>query len=246
MHGRLKKVPDITTSFWAIKILTTAMGEAVSDYLVATITPMLAVGMAAVGLAVALYIQFSSKVYTPWKYWLSVSMVAVFGTMAADTLHVALHVPYIVSASLFAVALVCIFTVWYQKEKTVSIHSITSVKREVFYWLTVMATFALGTATGDLTASTFKLGYLVSGIVFIVLIALPLFAYYKLRLKEVVGFWIAYILTRPLGASFADWFGKSHQAGGLGLGDGLVSVVLIAVIIILVWYQSRKKRDILT
>jgi uncharacterized membrane-anchored protein len=240
MTSKPKKVPDITASFWTIKILTTAMGEALSDYLVATINPALAVLMAAIGLVIALYIQFSSKMYTPWKYWLTVSMVAVFGTMAADTLHVAFGVPYSVSATLFAVALLCIFTLWYRKEKTLSIHSITSPRREVFYWLTVMATFALGTAVGDLTASTFKLGYLISGILFAVLILIPLFAYYKLKLKEVVAFWIAYILTRPLGASFADWFGKSHQVGGIGLGDGLVSIILILLITILVSYRSRK------
>jgi uncharacterized membrane-anchored protein len=241
MSKNLKKVPNVTNSFWVIKILTTALGEALSDYAVNVINPIYAVTAGAVGLAIALIVQLSSKEYKPWKYWLTVSMVAIFGTMAADVVHIGLGVPYAVSSIVFAVALACIFVLWYRKEKTLSIHSITSMRREIFYWLTVGATFALGTATGDLTAYTLKLGYLVSGILFAVLILLPLFAYYKLKLREVVAFWIAYILTRPLGASFADWFGKSPQLGGVGLGDLLVSAILILFIVFFVIYAARRK-----
>jgi uncharacterized membrane-anchored protein len=236
-----KKVPDITKSFWGLKILSTAMGEALSDFLVNTLSPVLAVFLGTIGLAVALYIQLSAKQYTAWKYWLTVSMVAIFGTMAADVLHIALGIAYIVSTITFAIALAIIFGLWYRKERTLSIHSIMSTRREIFYWLTVGATFALGTATGDLTASTLKLGYLVSGILFFVLILIPFIAYFKLKMREVVAFWIAYILTRPLGASFADWLGKSHSVGGIGLGDGFVAAVLIVAIIALVTYSSKKR-----
>jgi uncharacterized membrane-anchored protein len=218
------------------------MGEAISDYVVASINPIFAVGLGALGLGIALYIQFSSKVYTPWKYWLAVSMVAVFGTMAADVVHIGLGVPYIYSSIFFAVVLTIVFITWYKKEKTLSIHSITTIRREIFYWLAVISTFALGTATGDLTASTLRLGYFVSVLVFLVLILVPLVAYFTFGLREVIAFWVAYILTRPLGASFADWFGKSRSVGGLGVGDGVVGLVLIIAIIVLVLYTSRQKK----
>jgi uncharacterized membrane-anchored protein len=239
-----KKVPDLSIHFWIIKILSTAMGEALSDFLVHTIDPVIAVGLGAVGLVIALVIQFSSKTYQPWKYWLTVSMVAVFGTMAADVLHIGLGIPYIVSTLFFGLALAGIFIVWYKKEKTLSIHSIYTVRREVFYWLTVMATFALGTATGDMTAYTLGLGYLASGLLFILLFAVPAVLYFVFKLNEVVMFWIAYILTRPLGASFADWFGVPRELGGLDFGRGWVSLSLIVVIVALVIYASFAKNDI--
>lgn len=240
----LKKVPDLSPYFWIIKILSTAMGEALSDFLVHTIDPIIAVGLGTVGLAVALFIQFSSKDYRPWKYWLTVSMVAIFGTMAADVLHTGLGIPYIASTIFFAVALAAIFFVWYKKEKTLSIHSISTARREVFYWLTVIATFALGTATGDMTANTLGLGYLASGLLFAVLILLPAIAYFRFKASEVVTFWIAYILTRPLGASFADWFGVPRDLGGLDLGRGWVSLILSLLIAIFVIYLSATKRDV--
>lgn len=214
------------------------MGEALSDFLVHTIDPVIAVMIGAVGLIIALIIQFSSESYRPWKYWLTVSMVAVFGTMAADVLHVGLGVPYIASTAFFALALAGIFIAWYRTEKTLSIHSVYTIRREVFYWLTVMATFALGTATGDMTAYTLGLGYLASGVIFTGAIAVPAILYFKFKLNEVVAFWIAYILTRPLGASFADWFGVPHSLGGLDFGRGWVSLILIIAIICLVTYIS--------
>ena len=243
--ARLKKVPDLSAYFWTIKILSTAMGEALSDFLVHTIDPVIAVMIGAAGLAIALIIQFSSKSYQPWKYWLTVSMVAVFGTMAADVLHVGLGVPYIVSTIFFAVALTAIFIIWYRTEKTLSIHSVYTTRREIFYWMSVMATFALGTATGDMTAYTVGIGYLASGLLFIGAIIIPAILYFKFKLNEVAMFWTAYILTRPLGASFADWFGVPRSLGGLDLGRGWVSLVLIIAIVCLVIYishiQPRKK-----
>jgi uncharacterized membrane-anchored protein len=243
LASRTRKVPEITGFFWTLKILSTAMGEALSDFLVNAISPVVAVSLGAIGLVIALFIQLSAKTYKPWKYWLTVSMVAIFGTMAADVLHVGLGVPYIASTLLFGILLVCVFSAWYKKEKTLSIHSITSVRRESFYWLTVITTFALGTATGDLSATTFGLGYLASGILFTILILVPLFIYIRFRMKEVIVFWIAYILTRPLGASFADWFGKPVSSGGIGFGSGAIGIVLVLLMIILVVYVSLNKRE---
>jgi uncharacterized membrane-anchored protein len=241
--GRARKVPEITVYFWIIKILTTAMGEATSDFLVKRLVPELAVALGAAGLLIALALQFSVSRYIAWVYWLAVVMVAVFGTMAADVLHVGLGIPYLVSTTFFAVALAIVFAIWYATEKTLSIHSIFTRRREAFYWATVLTTFALGTAAGDMTASTMHLGYLASGMVFAVLIIVPAAAYWRLGLNEVAAFWLAYILTRPLGASFADWFGKPHSIGGLGLGDGHVSLGLTLVIIGFVGYLSLTRKD---
>ena len=242
--NKTKKVPDLSVHFWVIKILSTAMGEALSDFLVHTIDPVIAVLIGAVGLTIALIIQFTSKSYKPWKYWLTVSMVAIFGTMAADVLHIGLGVPYLVSTIFFGIALAAVFVVWYKTEKSLSIHSIYTIRREIFYWLTVMTTFALGTATGDMTAHTLGLGFLASGILFTVLFAIPAILYFVFKLNEVVLFWIAYILTRPLGASFADWFGVPHDMGGLDFGRGWVSLVFIVMIVGMVIYTSLIKNDL--
>jgi uncharacterized membrane-anchored protein len=234
----LKKVPEITLIFWATKLLTTAMGEATSDFLVAKINPYVAVSIGGLALLTALCLQFVARRYVSWRYWLSVSMVAVFGTMAADGLHVQLGVPYAVSTALFAVILGILFVLWHRSEGTLSIHSITTPRREVFYWLTVLATFALGTAAGDLSASTLGLGYLSSGFLFMGLIAIPALGYWLFGLNEILAFWLAYILTRPLGASFADWMSKSRAVGGLGWGDGRVAISLTIIIIVCVIYMS--------
>ncbi|HUZ71245.1 MAG TPA: hypothetical protein VMU65_16185 [Candidatus Saccharimonadales bacterium] len=228
---RHRKVPEVTPAFWTTKVLTTGMGEATSDYLVHQILPVVAVALGAVGLGAALALQFAARRYNPWIYWLAVALVAIFGTMAADFLHIELRIAYVVSTVFFAIALAAVFAVWYGVERTLSIHTINSPRREAFYWLTVMTTFALGTAAGDMTATTLHLGYFVSGILFTALIAVPAIAHRWLGLNAVVSFWFAYILTRPLGASFADWLGVSHQRGGLSWGTGAVSIgaaILIA------------------
>ena len=237
----LRKVPEVTIYFWIVKLLTTAMGESTSDYLVFHINPYIAVVFGFVGLAIALVLQLMVRRYVAWIYWLAVVMVAIFGTMAADVLHVVLGVPYLVSSVFFALVLAVIFAIWYASEKTLSIHSITTLRRELFYWATIMATFALGTALGDLTAATFHLGYFASGILFAVLFALPFLASRRPGF-EVLTFWIAYIMTRPLGASFADWFGKP-VLGGLGLGDEKVSLVLTVLIIGFVAYLTVTRKD---
>jgi uncharacterized membrane-anchored protein len=239
----LRKVPEITVYFWIIKLLTTAMGESTSDYLVYQINPYIAVALGACGLIVALALQFSVCRYVAWVYWLAVLMVAIFGTMAADVLHVELGIPYLVSTVFFALALAVILSTWYAIEKTLSIHSINTCRRELFYWATVLATFALGTAAGDMTASTIGLGYFPSAILFAVIIAVPAVGYWRFSLNAILGFWFAYIITRPLGASLADWLGKSHRLSGLNLGDGLVSFALAILIIGLVWYMTVSGKD---
>ena len=240
----MRKVPEIIVYFWIIKLLTTAMGEVTSDYLVRHLDPIIAVALGGIGLAAALILQFVVRRYVAWIYWLAVAMVAVFGTMAADVLHIGFGIPYLVSTTFFLVSLAIIFVAWYIAEKTLSIHSIYTFRRELFYWATVMATFALGTAAGDMTASTFGLGYFASGVLFAGLIALPALAYWLFGLNEILAFWLAYILTRPLGASFADWAGKSSDLGGLGLGTGQVSLCLTILIIGFVGYLTVTRKDI--
>lgn len=237
------KVPArITATFWAIKLLSTAMGEAISDGLVHGINQYLAVIVGFLAFAVAMTLQLRARRYDPWIYWLAVAMVAVFGTMAADVLHIGLHVPYAVSSVAYLVALAVIFVAWHRSEGTVSIHSIDRPRREVFYWLTVLATFALGTAVGDLTAIPLGLGYLASGLMFIGLFALPGIAYGLGRANEVVAFWVAYVLTRPLGASFADYLGFARSDGGLGLGHLPAAVIFGVPIVALVAYQAAAPR----
>lgn len=240
----LRKVPEVTLFFWIIKLFTTALGESTSDYLVHTLDPVIAVGIGAIGFVIAIILQFWVRKYVPWIYWLAVTMVAIFGTMAADVVHIVLGVPYFVSTIFFAIALAIIFFIWYKTEKTLSIHSILTPQRELFYWLTVIATFALGTAAGDMTAITLNLGYLTSGILFTVLFGIPLIAYILFGVDEVLTFWAAYIFTRPLGASFADWFGRTREMGGVGFGTGQTSIVLIILIILFVGYLTWTRLDI--
>ena len=232
----------ITEWFWVIKILTTAMGEATSDYLVHRYNPYAVVIGGFLVFVVSLAVQLKLSRYSPWIYWQAVLMVAVFGTMAADVLHIQFGVPYIASAAALAVALAVIFVAWHASEGTLSIHSIYTLRRELFYWAAVLATFAMGTATGDLTAYTANLGFLTSGVLFAILFALPAIAYRFFNLNAILAFWIAYVLTRPLGASFADWLGKSHRAGGIALGDGPVTAVLFVAIVGFVAYVARAER----
>jgi len=238
IQSTLSKVPEITALFWITKILTTGMGETASDYLAHALGSIPAVALGGIGLVVALLLQFSTKRYIPWIYWLTVVMVSVFGTMAADVLHVGLGIPYLVSTSFFICALAAIFYAWHKSEKSLSIHTITNVRREAFYWMTVLTTFALGTAMGDMTATTLHLGYFSSGILFAVLIAVPALLRWKFKISEIFTFWFAYIVTRPLGASFSDWASVSTARGGLGWGTGPVTLVLSIFIVIFVAYLS--------
>lgn len=237
----LRKVPEVTVAFWIAKVLTTGMGEATSDFLVHQLAPIVAVAIGAVGLTISLVVQFGARRYNAWIYWLAVAMVAIFGTMAADFVHIELHVPYAVSTGFFVVVLAAVFIVWYRTEHTLSIHSIDNPRREAFYWLTVMATFALGTAAGDMTATTLHLGYFVSGVAFSILIAVPAVAHRWFGLNAIVAFWFAYIVTRPLGASFADWLGVSHARGGLNWGTGGVSIGMAILIAGVVAYLAARE-----
>jgi uncharacterized membrane-anchored protein len=231
------KVPQITLLFWVAKVLTTGMGETASDYLVTTIDPVLAVAAAFVVLVALLVLQLTRRRYVPTVYWATVAMVSVFGTMAADVVHVELGVPYAVSTAAFAVMLAVVFVVWWLVERDLSIHAITTRRRELFYWATVLVTFALGTAAGDWTATVLGLGYLASGIVFLACIAVPAIAYGVFRAAPIVTFWAAYVITRPLGASFADWIGVSPERGGLGLGTGPITLILLAGLVLAVTFM---------
>jgi len=233
------KVPEITVLFWVTKIASTGMGESVSDALVKGIGPGVAIPAAAVLFFAALYLQFRTESYVPWVYWVAVVMVAVFGTMAADVLHVGLGVPYDASTAFFAVVLAAVLVVWHRTEGTLSIHSVNTSRRELFYWLTVMSTFALGTAAGDFTAVTLGLGFLASGVVFALVIAVPWAWHAALGRNEVATFWFAYIITRPLGASFADYFAVSPGRGGLGWGYPVTAVLSTLVVAALIAWNQR-------
>lgn len=228
--------------FWIIKVLTTAMGESTSDFLVHRFSPVPVVLAGGVVFVLALYAQLRSPRYLVVTYWSTVVMVSVFGTMCADVLHVAIGVPYVVSSLCFALALIVIFVTWQRVESTLSIHSITSTRRELFYWATVTATFALGTAAGDMSAYTSHLGFFSSGLLFGALIALPIVYFAFTRSNAVLTFWTAYVLTRPVGASFADWAGVSHQRGGLNWGPGNVAMALSIFIVLGVAIMARRER----
>lgn len=237
------KVPEITALFWAIKLVTTFMGEATSDYLG---NGNVAVGgVVEVGLVVgAVWIQFRTTRYVAAAYWFLAMAIAVFGTGASDALHTVLGIPYGGTTALWAVILAGIFWKWYRSEGTLSIHSVTTRRREVYYWSTVFATFALGTALGDFTAGVLHLGFLASGIIFTGLILVPAVARWGFHLNAIAAFWFAYVLTRPLGASFADYLSKPHSLSGANFGDAPTSAISAAVLFVLVAYVSVTRKDV--
>ena len=236
------KVPHVTVLFWVIKVLTTGMGETTADFFDHRYAPVLMVALTAVALAVCLLLQMGRRSYDTVTYWVAVTMVSVFGTMAADAVHVVLGVPYWVSTAFFAAALVTLFVIWHRVERTLSIHDVDTPRREAFYWAAVMTTFALGTAAGDWTAVSLGLGFFGSGAVFLLIFAVPGLMFRMRWLGGVAAFWLSYILTRPLGASFADWMGVSRIRGGLDWGTGWVSLVLAALIAVLVMRARKVER----
>lgn len=238
------RVPEVTAYFWLVKALSTAMGESTSDWSVHAIDPVIAVLLGFCAFVAALSLQFWVRRYIAWTYWLAVCAVGVFGTMCADVLHVRFGVPYVVSTVLYAVLLAAVFFAWDRTERTLSFHEIDTVRRELFYWAAVVATFAMGTALGDLTATSFGLGYFASMIVFGAVIAVPAIGYRSLRWNSIFCFWFAYVATRPLGASFADWLGKPAASRGLGLGSGPVALVLALTIFAFVAYLAVTRRDV--
>jgi uncharacterized membrane-anchored protein len=196
------------------------------------------------GTLFAFRLQYRRREYHAPTYWFTVMMVAIFGTMVADGIKDGLGLSYAVTTPFFAAIVAAVFYSWHRSEGTLSIHSITTQRRERFYWSAVLATFALGTAAGDLTAMTLNLGFFPSAVLFGVLIALPGLAWWRGKLNPIAAFWIAYVLTRPLGASLADWFSKPHANTGLDVGDATVSLVALAVFVVLVAYTAITKRDI--
>ncbi|MET7451518.1 hypothetical protein ABZT03_06395 [Streptomyces sp. NPDC005574] len=235
------KVPEVTVTFWIVKVLTTGMGETASDLLAHLLGPVPAVALGGLALVVSLAVQFTLRRYTAWAYWTAVVMVSVFGTMAADVLHVGLGVPYAVSTPAFLTVLIAVFALWYASERTLSVHTVRTRRREAFYWAAVLATFALGTAAGDLTA-TVGFGYAGSVVLFAAAICVPALAHRFCALNAVAAFWTAYVITRPLGASLADWMALSHTRGGLGLGLSPVTLAWTAAIVGCVSWLTLSQR----
>ena len=242
-RAMLNKVPEVTAIFWIIKVLATTVGETFADFLNVQLNFGLTITsiVMAAALAVALVIQFRLRRYVPAVYWLAVVLISVVGTLITDNLTDNLGVPLWLTTVVFAVALAATFTVWFVVEKTLSIHSILTSRREAFYWLAVLFTFALGTAAGDLLAEALNLGYLLSLVVFAAAIALVAVAYFVFKLNAVLSFWIAYVLTRPLGASTGDLLSQPMKDGGLGLGTTGTSVLFLAVILVLVTVLTLRR-----
>ncbi len=242
----LNKVPEVTLFFWIIKILCTTVGETAADYLNVNLGFGLSNTTYVTGalLAVLLLVQFRLRRYVPAVYWAVVVVISVFGTLITDNLTDRYNVPLTTSTWAFSLILAAVFIVWFAVERTLSIHSIVTTRREAFYWLAILATFALGTAAGDLVGEKANLGYFVSILVFGGVIALIAVGHFVFGLNAVLTFWAAYIMTRPLGASVGDFLTQSsHKFGGLGLGTTVVSYVFLACILALVTYLSITKRD---
>ena len=234
------RVPKVTVDFWLIKLLAVTMGETAADYLGVNMglgLTMTSILMTAV-LAVALYLQFRQKKYVPWSYWTAVVLVSVVGTLVTDNLVDNFGVKLTTSTIIFTIALALTFAAWYASEKTLSIHTVFTSRREAFYWLAILFTFALGTASGDLVSEQFGLGYLNTGILFGMIIASLAIGYYFLGLDAILGFWLAYIFTRPLGASLGDFLSQPHEYGGLNLGTTITSVLFLGLIAATVVYMT--------
>jgi uncharacterized membrane-anchored protein len=257
LRKMLNKVPEVTIFFWIIKILCTTIGETAADYLNETLHfgltgTSLVMGVLLIGVLIA---QFRSKRYTPGIYWLAVVLISVVGTLITDNLTDGLGVPLTTTTAVFAVALLLTFVGWYVVERTLSVHSIVTARREAFYWLTILFTFALGTAAGDLVAERWALGYLNSVFLFAGLIAVVTVAHYVVKAglavehkhqstNAVLAFWLAYILTRPLGASIGDFLSQARADGGLGLGTTATSAIFLSAIAVLVVYLSVSRKDV--
>lgn len=236
----LNRVPKVTLDFWLVKLMAVTMGETAADYLAVnlglglTLTSLI---MSLV-LVLALGIQFSQRRYVPWSYWLAVVLISVVGTLVTDNLVDNFGVKLMTTTIAFIAALVMTFLLWFRMEGTLSIHSIFTIRREAFYWLIILFTFALGTAVGDLVAEQFGLGYFSTGILFGLIILSLSIGYFLLGLDSILAFWLVYIFTRPVGASFGDFLSQPHQYGGLGLGTIVTSVIFLGVIAAIVAYMT--------
>jgi uncharacterized membrane-anchored protein len=239
----LNKVPEVTLIFWIIKVLATTVGETAADFVATTLgfgTTVTGAVMAVI-LTATLLLQLRAGRYVPWIYWLTVVLVSIVGTLITDNLSDNLGVSLAITTPAFALILGAIFALWYASEKTLSIHTIVTTKRELYYWAAILFTFALGTAAGDLMAERLDLGYLASLSIFAAMIAIVTGFYYLLRVNAVLCFWLAYILTRPLGASCGDLLSQPVSDGGLGLGTTLTSTVFLTIILGLVWFLTIER-----
>ena len=234
----LNKVPEVTVLFWIVKILSTTVGETAADFLNGNLGLGLSATTAimALLLSAVLIAQFTLRKYTPSVYWLVVVLVSVVGTLFSDNLVDNFGVSLFTTSTIFAVGLAASFFGWYRSERTLSIHSIVTRRRETFYWLTILFTFALGTSAGDLVAEKLAFGYLPSAAMFGGVIALITIAHYRFELNAVFAFWAAYIVTRPFGASMGDFLTATHKAGGLGLGTNGTSILFLSIIVACVGY----------
>lgn len=236
----MNRVPKVTVDFWLIKLMAVTMGETAADYLAVN----LGFGLTATSLIMtavligALVLQFGQKRYVPWSYWLAVVLISIVGTLVTDNLVDNFGVSLVTTTIIFTLALAATFLMWFRSEGTLSIHAVYTTRREAWYWLAILFTFALGTAAGDLVAEKFGLGYLSTGILFGLIIASLAVGYFFLGLDPILGFWLAYIFTRPLGASFGDLLSQPTQYGGLGLGTIITSALFLAAIILIVTYMS--------
>lgn len=234
------RVPKVTVDFWLIKLLAVTMGETAADYLAVNVGLGLtatALIMSAI-LALALVYQFAQKKYIPAPYWTAVVLISIVGTLITDCLIDIFGIPLTTTTTVFTIVLAATFAIWYAVEKTLSIHSIFTTRRETFYWLAILFTFSLGTAAGDLVAEHFELGYLTTGLLFAGIIGAFAFGYYVLKLNAILMFWLAYIFTRPLGASFGDLLSQPTEYGGLGFGTVITSVLFLGAIIAIVTYMT--------
>jgi uncharacterized membrane-anchored protein len=244
----LNKVPEVTLYFWLIKIMCTTVGETAADYLNTNLGFGLTNTTYVMGslLIVTLIFQFRARKYIPGVYWLAVVLISVVGTLITDNLTDHYNVPLTTTTIIFSIALIATFAAWFASERTLSIHTIFTSRREGFYWLTILFTFALGTAAGDLVAERINLGYALSAVMFAGVIAIVTVAHYVFKLNAVLSFWLAYILTRPLGASIGDYLSSPSHDGGLGLGTTGTSALFLGSILVLVVFLTVTRRDVIT
>jgi len=234
------RVPKVTVSFWLIKLLAVTVGETAADYLAVN----LGYGLSAttwfmsVVLVVALAFQFAQKKYVPWTYWLAVVLISIVGTLITDNMVDNLEIQLQTSTIFFGVVLAATFAIWYAVERTLSIHTIYTTRREIFYWLAILFTFSLGTAAGDLVSEYFGLGYLVTGLIFAAIVILIAVAYFAFEIDGILAFWLAYILTRPVGASLGDLLSQPSEYGGFGLGTVVTSWIFLGTIALVVLYMT--------
>lgn len=244
IDGAFNRVPRVTVDFWLIKLLAVTMGETAADYLAVNLGLGLVATTLIMGVVLAgtMGLQFGQKRYVPWAYWSAVVMVSIVGTLVTDNLVDTFGVPLEVTTAVFALMLAATFIAWYALERTLSIHSIFTTRREAFYWLAILLTFALGTGIGDLVAEVFGLGYLTTGVLFGAIIACIAAAYFVLKMDAILAFWLAYILTRPLGASFGDLLSQPVEYGGLGFGTVITSLLFLVGIVAIVAFMTVNHR----